>query len=252
MKRLSSIFVFLTMSITAFCTISFAQINIGIRGGLNISNINEDLSGTETYNFEDATLIETLNQSSRTTFNFGGFIEYWFNQKFALQINALYNQKGFAIDGNVNGTIIDQGTAIDITIDVEETIELSYLSFPLLAKASFGESNFRPYILAGPELGFLLSATDHAKVTSEAESQGVRVGPYTEEVDEDIIEFLDSFEFAIDFGGGLSYKFGNISVFADFIYSLGLTTISTERFLEDEELKNRVIMVNLGLMYTVR
>ena len=252
MKRLSRTFVFLSLSIIVLCTISFAQTNIGIRGGLNIANINEDLSGTETYDFEGANLIETLSQSSRTAFNFGGFIEYWFNPKIALQINVIYNQKGFLIDGNVKGTIIDQGTVIDITVDIDETIKLSYISFPILAKVSFGESNFRPYILAGPEFGFLLSANDYAKLTSEAESGGVRVGPFTEEVDEDIIEMLESFEFAIDLGGGLSYNFGKITIFADFIYSLGLTTINTERFLEDEELKNRVIMVNLGLMYNVK
>ena len=251
MKRFFINLVVVTICVIIVSALGVSQTKLGIRGGLNLANINEDFGGTDTFDFEGSTFLQTVTQSDRNCFNLGGFIEYWFSPKFALQINALYNQKGFALEGDVSGTVIEQGNSIEITIEIDETIKLSYLSFPVLAKAPFGDWDFKPYILAGPEFGFLLSATDYAKVKSQAESNGEVVGPFTEEIDEDIIEMLDSFEFAIDFGGGFSYAFGNIEVFADFIYSLGLTTISTERFMEEEELKNRSIMINLGAIYSL-
>ena len=87
------------------------------------------------------------------------------------------------------------------------------MSFPLLAKVVFGESNFKPYLVAGPELGFLLSANDYAEATSQASAQGIQVGPYTVNQEVDIKEDIESFEFALDFGGGLSYSFSNLTKF---------------------------------------
>jgi len=251
MKRVFSNLLIINICIISFCAIGLSQTKIGLRGGLNLANINEDLSGNDSFEIEGSTFYQTVSQSDRSCFNLGGFIEYWFSPKFALQINAMYNQKGFVLNGNVNGTIIDQGNPIDITIEIDETIKLSYLSFPILAKAPFGTWDFKPYVLAGPEFGFLLSATDYATLTSQAVSDGEVIVQLTDEIDDDIKEMLDSFELAIDFGGGFSYTFGSIEVFAEFIYSLGLTTISTERFMEQEELKNRVIMIDVGLIYTL-
>jgi len=251
MKKMYTVLLVIATILVSINSIGLSQTKLGIRGGLNLANVSEDFGGTESFDFEGLPLQITLSQSSRTTFNVGGFVEYWFSPMFALQINLLYNQKGFVIEGDLSETIIEQGIPINVTVNAEETIKLSYLSFPLLAKASFGESNFKPYIVAGPELSFLLSADDYAEATSEAEAQGIQVGPYTVNQEEDISEFIESFEFALDIGGGLSYSFGTIDVFADFIYSLGITKINTEDFA-DEDIKNRVIMINLGILYTLK
>jgi len=223
MKKMYTVLLVIATILVSINSIGLSQTKLGIRGGLNLANISEDLGGTENIDFEGIPLEITLSQSSRTTFNVGGFVEYWFSPMFALQINLLYNQKGVGIDGDLDETIIYQEIPIDVKVNAEETIKLSYLSFPILAKVAFGESNIKPYLVAGPEIGFLLSGKDNAKATSEAEAQGIKVGPYTVEQEEDIKEYLESFEVALDFGAGLSYSFGNMEVFADFIYSLGMT-----------------------------
>jgi hypothetical protein len=202
MKKMYTLFLLIATILVSINSIGLSQTKLGIRGGLNLANVSEDLGGTEYFDFEDTPFEITLSQSNRTTFNLGGFVEYWFSPMFALQINALYNQKGVEIIGNLNETIIEEGIEINVKVDVEETVKLTYLSFPLLAKVAFGESNFKPYLVAGPEIGFLLSADDYSTATAVAEAMGQTFGPYTEE--EDIKEFLESFEFAIDFGGGLS------------------------------------------------
>jgi len=151
MKNLFTLFFLVAIIFTSLNSIGLSQVKLGVRGGLNLANVSEDLGGTETFDFEGIPLQITLDQSNRTTFNAGGFVEYWFSPMFALQINLLYNQKGFLIEGSLNETIIEQGIPINVTVDAEETIKLSYLSFPILAKVAFGESNVKPYIIAGPE-----------------------------------------------------------------------------------------------------
>ncbi|NIR63401.1 MAG: PorT family protein, partial [candidate division Zixibacteria bacterium] len=45
--------------------------------------------------------------------------------------------------------------------ETKQSLRLSYISLPLMAKLAFGAGNSsaaRPYIIAGPEAGFLLSA----------------------------------------------------------------------------------------------
>jgi len=252
MKKMYTTILVIAAILVSVNSIGLSQVKLGIRGGLNLANISEDVGGTETLDIEGELLEITLNQSSRTTFNAGGFVEYWFSPMFALQINLLYNQKGVGVEGDLNETIIEQGIPVNVTANAEETLKLTYLSFPILAKVAFGESNIKPYLVAGPEIGFLLSAKDEAKATAEAEAQGIQVGPYTVEMEEDIKEFLESFEFALDFGAGLSYSFGNIDIFADFIYSLGITKINNEEFIEDEDVKNQNIMINVGLSFALQ
>jgi len=252
MKKLVTIVSLVLIYVTFYSSVGLSQVKLGVRGGLNIANINEDLGGTESIDFEGTPLDVTLEQSTRTTYNLGAFVEYWFSPMFALQINILYNQKGFELNGDLNETIIEQGIPINISVNSEETIKLSYLSIPLLAKVAFGESNVKPYLIAGPEIGFLLSGKDNASATAEAEAQGIKVGPYTINQEEDIKESLESTEFALDFGAGLSYSFGNIGIFADFIYSLGLTKVNKEEYDNSDDIKNQNIMINLGVFYSVQ
>jgi hypothetical protein len=161
-------------------------------------------------------------------------------------VNALYNQKGTKLKGDFNETIVEQGISIDISGSAEETIKLTYLSFPVLAKLAFGQSKVKPYIIAGPEIGFLLSAKDKAKATAEGEALGEKVGPITTELEEDIKESLETFEFALDFGAGLIIPLGSIDAFVDAQYSLGLTKLDKEG---DSNTKNKVIMITAGLLF---
>jgi len=252
MKKMYTVLLFIATILVSINSIGLSQTKVGIRVGLNLGNVSEDLGGTETIDFEGMPLALTLRQSNRTTFDLGGFVEYWFSPMFALQINALYNQKGVGIDGDLNTTIVEQGILVNVKVNAEETIKLTYFSFPFLAKVAFGESNIKPYLIAGPEIGFLLSGKDNAKATSEAEAMGVKVGPYTVEQEQDIKESLESFEFALDFGAGLSYSLGNIDLFADFIYSLGMTKINKESLDGGNDIKNQVIMINLGMLFTLK
>ena len=63
---------------------------------------------------------------------------------------------------------------------------------------------------------------------------------------------LESMEFALDFGAGLNYSFGNIGVFADFIYSLGITKVNKEELDNSNDIKNQNIMINAGIFLGIQ
>lgn len=249
MKRNYTIPFILIFALTLLSTVSLSQIKFGVRGGLNLANVSEDLSGTESIDFEGTPILLTLNQANRTTFGIGGVVEFWVTPLFAVQVNALYNQKGVGIDGNINTTLVEQGIPFSLKVDAEETIKLSYLSFPILAKVAFGE-NIKPYLIAGPEIGVLLSGKDYSKATAEAEAMGMKIGPITEEQDTDIKDQLESLDFAINFGAGVLIPLGVIEIFVDAQYSLGLTKINKEDFAYTGDLKNRVFMITAGMLFS--
>ncbi len=224
----------------------FSQVKFGFRGGLNLANASEDLeSESEPIDFNGEPIEFSLDQTNRTTFGAGGLVEFWFSPAFALQLNVLYNQKGVKLEGDLNETIDEQGISFDLKLNSETTVEFSYLSFPLLAKLRLGQTNVKPYIMAGPELGYLLSAKIKSKATAEATAGGQSVGPITTEMEEDIDEFIESFEFAINFGAGLTIPLGSVDVFVDGQYSLGLTNVDKE----ESDAKNQVIMINAGILF---
>jgi len=207
------------------------------------------MGGSTMIDFEGLPIGLTINQSNRTTFNIGGLVEFRLSPLFSLQVNALYNQKGIVLEGDFNTVIIEQGIPISIKGNVEESINLTYLSFPVLAKIELGQSNIKPYIIAGPEIGFLLSAKNVAKSSAEGEAMGQTSGLITVEQEEDIKESFETFELAINVGAGVLIPLGNVDIFVDAQYSFGITKINTESISDGEDIKNQVIMIDVGLLF---
>jgi len=238
-----------TLIVISFCSPGYSQARFGFRGGLSLANISQDMGGTTMIDFEGNPIVLTMDQSSRTTFNIGGLVEFRINPLFSVQVNAIYNQKGTLLEGNYNTEVFEQGILISIKGSASESINLTYLSFPVLAKLEFGQSNIKPYIIAGPEIGFLLSATDAAESTAEGEALGQTVGPFTVEQEEDIKDSFESFELALNVGAGLLFSLGNVDLFVDAQYSFGLTKINAESISDGDDIKNQVIMIDVGLIF---
>jgi hypothetical protein len=140
MKRLISVLA-LGVLISAY---SFAQVGLGIKGGLNIANV----SGTDV----------PPGSKTLTGFAAGGYLEISLPLLFTIQPEILYSQKGFTYDENVFGT------------NVKVTAKLNYLEIPVLVKYSFPVPVVKPSLYAGPAMGILLGA----KVKAEAAGQSRR------------------------------------------------------------------------------
>lgn len=201
MKRVFTVLFILLL----FSSFSFAQMQFGVKAGLNIANIGGS----------DADKLVGQSLDSKTGFSGGVFFNYQFNKLFAIQPEAYYSMKG--------ATYKESG--------VELTITLDYIEIPVLLKLLIPVegSNIKPTIFAGPAIGF---NTTH-KMKLEYNGQTV----------EQDIQNTKSTDFSLMFGGGLGFMMGKNELGVDVRYILGLSTLddSSDAF----DLKNNVINFNV-------
>jgi hypothetical protein len=186
MERKMKKLVTLLLILAAFTSLSQAQMQIGPKVGLNISNVSGSDAGSP---------------DSKTGFAGGLFFMYQFSNMFAIQPEAYYTMKGAKEKQDIEG------------YTVEATVSLDYIEVPLLLKLiiPIQGSSVHPAVFAGPAVGF---NTTH-KVKVEVEGQSA----------EDDIPDVKSTEFSLVFGGGVGFPVGNNELGFDVRYNLGLTTI---------------------------
>ncbi len=172
---------------------AFAQIpfKVGIRGGLDIANLSFDPD-----------LPSGWNKSSRLGYKFGAMAELGFIPMIALQIEAMYAQKGAEVETNV--------AVGNTTTNVKSTSTANVLEVPILLKFRLPvPGSITPYIFAGPNIAFILSS----KLKAEGNGQSIE----TDTKDE-----TSSTNFAVDFGAGIEFKVAPFtSLLLDGRYSLG-------------------------------
>ncbi len=120
-KHLKNIFFLATLLISVL--FAQAQISVGAKGGLNVSN----LSGIDD--------IEGVKSNALVGFHIGGFVTFNLGRNFAIQPELLYSTQGAKLE-----------TATD-----EENLELNYFNIPIMVKF-LTNSGF--YLEAGPQFGF--------------------------------------------------------------------------------------------------
>lgn len=189
-------FLFATLLALFIALPARAQVKLGVMGGANFANLNgNDVDGSQ------------IDFSSRTGFGLGGVLDIRLSKDISLRFTPMYLQKG----GELNDTDPDLG---------EETFayKIGYLEVPALLKIDFGKSSVRPYLLAGPTIGFNLSSKLDYSVPS-----------FSEEIDaKDITESTD---LALTFGAGASFPTGASVIFVESRYALGLSDIAKEGVL---------------------
>jgi hypothetical protein len=115
--------------------LSQAQISVGAKGGLNVSN----LSGLDINNYETKALVG---------FHVGGFVTFNLGRNFAIQPELLYSTQGGTIeDGNFS-----------------ENIKLNYFNIPVMVKF-LTNSGF--YVEAGPQIGFQTGELDSEDIEGD-------------------------------------------------------------------------------------
>lgn len=113
-----------------------AQLNAGIKGGLNLSDLQVFSSGNS---------VKNNSFLMRPSYHFGTFVNSSFSDSFGIQVEVLFSNKGFKFESDSSGTI---------------NASLNYLNFPVLfyyRPAKLVEIEF------GPEFGYLISGEDLVK-----------------------------------------------------------------------------------------
>lgn len=206
----------LIISVTAlFClglipvTTDGADMKIGVKAGLNISNVR----GADV----DAEELFDTSTDSKIGFVGGLYAVFNLSTNFAIQVEALYSMKG---------------AKASVPDDWEVTAKVDYLEIPILARYVLTTSgSVRPFLFAGPSLAMKLSA----KV--EAVDDGV---PYSGD-----LEGAKSTDMGVAFGGGM--EIGK-NLRADVRYTLGLSKVfELEGVTYD--VKNSALAIMIGYCF---
>ncbi|MDY0090170.1 MAG: porin family protein [Flavobacteriaceae bacterium] len=199
------------LAVVAFGTANAQDIKFGAKAGLNISNLTGDTEDTK----------------SKIGFHLGGVIEIKITDKFSVQPELLFSTQGAKYE--------ESESFGGESYKYETTMKLNYLNIPIMAKYYVAE-NFS--ILAGPQVGFLMSAkadweeTYSFGGTTESDSG-----------EEDVKDFYKGIDFGLNLG--LGYDFTE-NIFVEARYNLGLSNIAD---VDNYKEKNSVFQISLGYRF---
>lgn len=190
MKKLLSV---ICMVVLAGTFAKAQDVSFGARGGLNFANISEKASNGATAG----------SYSMRTSILLGGYATIMFNDNMGLQPELFYSGYG-AKESNPAGDI---------------TLKLGYLSLPVFFRYNFNE---QWHLLAGPQLGILMSA----KAVQGGNSQDVKSN-------------VNSSDFGLTVGVGADFDKINVGV----RYNAGFSNLSKSSNFTD---KNNAFQLVVG------
>lgn len=196
-----------SLSILSIITCSALNVNaqqmyLGARIGANLANqTTESLFSGTSLGISPGLLI-------------GSQFDYWFDSSEALCAQILYYQRGAKESFGESGTdFSDFGT---------NELMFNYLEIPIFVKVTFGTGNIRPYIFAGPSIGFFLSGSQRINSTISVNGNSTTTDS-TKSVADSTVKSPD---ISAVFGAGISVMLSSGQIlFLDAGYALGLVNI---------------------------
>ena len=184
---------------------------IGLKAGMNVASVAVDGDDPDGYN------------ESNIGFLAGGFGVWPIGGPTAIQVEALFSQKGAKLSESVD--------------DLEASLELDYLDIPVLLRVDgpvFGSS--RLHFFGGPSVSFRTAA--RSKVTNTGFE-------FDEGSIDDIEDDIEPFDYGIVAGAGVDI---GRRIVIDARYSWGLATINKDTS-DGIEIKNRVFSIMAGVRF---
>ncbi|MFN7120141.1 MAG: porin family protein [Saprospiraceae bacterium] len=226
MKKAPKIIAIAALLIACYTT-SFAQLSLGLRGGLNVGNV-------YTTDGLDAVTPDFQSINGPTV---AGVLEYGFSKNFALQTELGITRKGFkfGLDRDIN--------LFNIPVPVGATAEsrFNYLEVPLLAKIKFGDETVHGYVTAGPTFGY---ATSGRLITRADALFEFKVSDT--DINLDAINY-ERFEVGGAVGAGIGFNTGFGQLFADARYTRGFTELYDIPVF-DERIRNQGFALSVGFL----
>ena len=197
----------------AMSSLTFAQ-QFGVKGGMNVSSLSDD-----------ATLSD---QESKIGFNAGVFMNAPLAENFSIQPEVLYNDLGSKVTRSSTEILGN-------TYSADYSRNLGYISVPVMF-----QYNATPafYLEAGPQFGFLVSAKDKFKNSTNGSTDNATIVA----LDKDNFH---TFDFGIGLGAGY-YFTPNLGLTAR--YTAGLSDIMKDN--PGDSVKNNVFQVGLAYKFS--
>lgn len=192
------------------------EITLGVKGGLNISNLSVDAPDDPDFGFD-----------SQTDFLVGGFAQFAFGQHFAVQPEVFYSKKG----------------ARSRDSDPATTLNLNYVEIPILLmwRLASRESPIYPILYTGPSVAF----ETRCQVTGKQDGVSVSF-----DCDDPLLggELQTAkTDFGLVFGGGFEILYSKLTIQLDARYNLGLTNLNEAKDAAETNVKSRTWSFMLGL-----
>ena len=203
-------YIFITFSCIP---VQFAQVNIGVLGGVNSSTFNGDSPSNGSY-------------TSGFGYNIGGIIDVYLFEDVILNFEPMYSKYSTFISYDVNYQYEDYDSILIKTV---------YTEIPINVK-----------IVADNEVGYVTAGVSFAHLL-DAKAKNQRSG--AEVVIEEVFE---SYSIRVNFGVGAKFSIGVPIIFFELNYSQSLTNITNASFLDiniDSKLKSNGLRFHTGIMF---
>ncbi|MCI0691988.1 PorT family protein [candidate division KSB1 bacterium] len=202
-----------------------AQVRLGVIGGLNLANLRFDPGPVP-------------GISKTTAFGAGGVMQLRLAENLALQLEPMYLQKGAKLESSFFDFGFDSSQAFSMNVK----FKLNYLEVPAMLKLDIGTGTTKTYVMAGPIIGFRMSA----KLTGSISDAGIN-----QKIDEDIKGQTKSLDFGVGFGAGVSFPAGGNAIFVQGRYTLGLIDINDDPEDPETKIKTSGIQVMTGIIFPI-
>lgn len=207
------------MAVAVMAVAANAQMRFGVKAGLNFSNVSMKLGGEK---------VDDLKM--RFGGQFGVLAQFELTENVALQPEVMYSTMGTKSE----------------EFGVTTTTKLNYLQIPINVMYKFGSGSAKPYITAGPYLGYAING----KTEFDYDLGDINFKQISIPVNEVDIEFGDEegqmkrLDFGIGIGAGIELKHFQFGV----NYSLGLANIMGAGD-SDNSAKNRLFSVSAAFLF---
>jgi hypothetical protein len=199
-------------SIAAPARAGAQEVTLGLKGGLNLSDLSVDDPANPDLDFDN-----------QIDFLAGAFAQFGIGRNFAVQPEVLYSQRGAKSRG----------------IDPAIKLNLNYIEIPLLlmARLASRESPIYPTLYAGPSVAFptRCRVTEEGGGSFDCDDPGADGAIQPTKTD-----------FGLVFGGGFEIIYSRLTVQLDARYNLGLTNLNDSADAQQVSVKNRTWSFMLG------
>ena len=208
---------------------SFAQIQVGFRGGVNWGTVSEPA------------LLKSLPVRPELSPGFAGaiFLDIPLSNRVSFRPEVGYVQKGFVLR---EGTNIDLGF-INIPVGARVAYQTQSIQTALLLKANLTEGSVQPYVFGGPAVGYTVNGRVRTRATALFTTKNM-------DVDLDFGNTLNPWDISAVGGLGLSADMGAGKFFVEARYDYGLTR-QLQVPLVNLPVRNRGVGVSLGYAFTL-
>jgi len=208
-------------------TFTFAQVSVGLKGGVNIANVTTP----------EISIVNIPDVQANQSFTVGAVAEFGIKNGFAIQTEANYTKKGFTINEGIPLELAN----FPLPVGVKVTTDLNYVEVPVLAKYNFGNGKVGGYVAAGPTMSYASGGRFRT-----AANFIIDFNLIDRKFDFDELN-ISKFDIGASVGAGGTVNLGAMKLFVDARYTHGFNKLDNIPVI-DLDFKNKNFALTTGFL----